>query len=119
MEKNISLLNLSSHFPPRFLQSFYKEEKPCISQEVVGFKLMGFTKSKFEGIGWSVRLQQKRANFFLTLAKELVVGNALQKGDEVFYYLVNCEGRKAVLVFLDGQERPKTDDVALNGASFT
>ncbi len=79
---------------------------------------MNTTKGNFEGVGWSVRLQQKRANFFLTLAKELVVGNALQKGDEVFYYLVNCEGRKAVLVFLDSQERPKTDVVALNSASF-
>jgi len=72
----------------------------------------------FEGIGWSVRLQQKRTNFFLTLAKEIVVGNALKKGDAVFYYLVNYQGRKAVMVFLDGQERPDAERLRLNGTTF-
>jgi hypothetical protein len=87
-------------------------------QGVIGFKLMGFTKSKFEGIGWSVRLQQKRANFFLTLAKELVVGNGLKRGDPVYYYLVDCDGRKAILTFLDGQERPTDQTLRLGQASL-
>lgn len=73
---------------------------------------------RFEGIGWKIRLQQKRANYFLTLAKEIVLGNVLKKGDEVFYYLVDCEGRKALLVFLDGKERVSTNHVQLNGTTF-
>lgn len=72
----------------------------------------------FEGIGWKIRLQQNRTNYFLTLAKEIVVGNALKKGDEVFYYLVNCEGRKALLVFLDEKERPTENSIKLNGVTF-
>jgi len=67
----------------------------------------------FEGVGWKVRLQQKRSYFFLTMAKELVVGNALKRGDDVFYYLVNYEGRKGLLIFLDSKERPKTDLIHL------
>ena len=74
--------------------------------------------SCFEGIGWKIRLQQKRTNFFLTLAKEIVIGNALKRGDEVFYYLVDCDGRKAVLAFLDGKERTNTNHLKLNGITF-
>ncbi len=73
---------------------------------------------QFEGLGWSVRLQQKKTNFFLTLAKELVIGNALKKGDAMHYYLIDCRGRKAVLVFLDGQERPDAERLRLNGTTF-
>lgn len=72
----------------------------------------------FEGIGWKVKLQQKRTNYFLTLAKEIVVGNALKKGDEVYYYVVDCEGRKALLVFLDGKERPMEQFVQLRKITF-
>lgn len=72
----------------------------------------------FEGIGWKIRLQKKRSNYFLTLAKEIVIGNALKKGDEVFYYLMDCEGRKALLVFLDGKERANTNSLQLKGISF-
>lgn len=74
--------------------------------------------AQFEGIGWKIRLQQKRTNYFLTLAKEIVLGNALRRGDQVFYYLIDCEGRKALLVFMDGLERPSSEMVRLNGISF-
>jgi hypothetical protein len=74
--------------------------------------------TNFEGIGWSARLQQHRAYYFLTLAKEVVIGNALKRGDNMFYYLVNCQGRKALLVFLDGQERPSADATRLGRISF-
>ena len=56
-------------------------------------------------LGWKVKLRKKRASYFCTLAKELVVGNALKQGDDLYYYLVNVEGRRGVLVFLDGEER--------------
>ena len=74
--------------------------------------------ARFEGIGWKIRIQKKRSNYFLTLAKEVVIGNALKKSDDVFYYLVNCDGRKALLVFLDGKEREAAECIALNGVSF-
>ena len=72
----------------------------------------------FEGIGWRIRLRQKRTNYFLTLAKEIVVGNGLRKGDDLFYYLVECEERTAILVFLDGNERPKNTHLRVKGITF-
>ncbi|MEM4263327.1 MAG: hypothetical protein QW666_00330 [Candidatus Woesearchaeota archaeon] len=81
---------------------------------------MGWIKiqTSFEGLGWQVRLQQKRTNYFLTLVKEIVLGNALRKGDLLYYYLVNCNKRKAVLIFLDGKGRPEDELVKLRGNSF-
>jgi len=69
-------------------------------------------------MGWKIHLQQKRTNYFLTLAKEIVLGNALKRGDNLFYYLVDCDGRKALLVFLDGQERIEDKQVFLNKSHF-
>ena len=57
-------------------------------------------------------------NFFLTLAREVALGSALRKGDPLHYYLVTCEDRKAILVFLDGQQKPKGEVVKLRGTSF-
>lgn len=74
--------------------------------------------AQFEGMGWKIHLQQKRTNYFLTLAKEIVLGNALKRGDNLFYYLVDCDGRKALLVFLDGQERIEGKQVFLNKSHF-
>ena len=76
------------------------------------------TRLTFEGLGWLVRLQQKKTNFFLTLAREVALGSALRKGDPLHYYLVTCEDRKAILVFLDGQQKPKGEVVKLRGTSF-
>ncbi len=74
--------------------------------------------TSFEGIGWSVRLQQTRTNYFMTLAKEVVIGNALKRGDAVYYYLVDCDGRKAILAFLDGKERPSANVIRLGRITF-
>ena len=60
---------------------------------------------EFVGFGWKVHLRKKRYTYFLTLTKELVIGNALKQGDELYYYLVNVRGRKGILLFLDGKER--------------
>ena len=76
------------------------------------------TNAAFECLGWNVRLQQKRHQYFLTLPKEIALGSGLKKGDSVFYYLVGCEQRKALLVFLDGNERSKADLVRLKGISY-
>ncbi|MBW2972798.1 hypothetical protein KY346_00215 [Candidatus Woesearchaeota archaeon] len=72
----------------------------------------------FQGLGWKVLLQQKRTNYFLTLVKEIVLGNALKKGDSLFYYLVECNKRKAILIYLDGNGRPGEDLIKLKGSSF-
>ena len=59
----------------------------------------------FIGLGWRVKLQKRRTSYFLTLVREIVLGNGLKQGDELFYYLVDANGRKGVLVFLDGKDR--------------
>ena len=58
---------------------------------------------EFQRLGWIVKLQGRRNNHSISLAKELVVGNGLYKGDELFYYLTKVNGRTAALVFLDGK----------------
>ena len=75
------------------------------------------TKTIFQSLGWVVRLQQKSHQYFLTLAKEIALGSGLKKGDQLFYYLVECNKKKALLIFLDG-ERPKEEMVKLQGISF-
>lgn len=75
-------------------------------------------EAKFVGLGWNVRLQQKGKQYFLTLAKEVAIGNALQKGDPINYYFVECENRKAILVYLDGDPRPDGEIIKLRGVSF-
>ena len=52
---------------------------------------------KFQGICWKLRLQAKRTQYFVTIMKEIVLGNALRKGDYVFSYLVEFKGKKAIL----------------------
>ena len=81
-------------------------------------KCGGSMKTNFQGLGWEVRLQKRKTNYSLTLVKEIVLGNGLKKGDLLPYYLVTCDNRKAVLVFLDGKERPKEDFIQLKGISF-
>lgn len=75
-------------------------------------------KTIFEAIGWNVKLQQKSHQYFLTLPKEVALGSGLKKGDPLFYYLVNCENRKALLVFLDSGQRQKAEIVKLKGISY-
>ena len=59
----------------------------------------------FLGLGWKVKLQKRRYSYFLTLMKEIILGNGLKTGDSLYYYLVQYEGRNVVLVFLDGKEK--------------
>jgi len=63
-------------------------------------------------------LQQKRGYFYITLAKEIIVGNMLKRGHPLYYYLVDYDGRKAMLTFLDGKERPSESSLKLDGATF-
>ena len=59
----------------------------------------------FLGLGWCVRLRRVRNNHSVSIVRELVLGNGLKKGEQIYYYLVNVEGRKALLLYLDGKER--------------
>ncbi len=54
-----------------------------------------------QGLGWVVRLQNRGRNFGISLVKELVLGNALKKGSELYYYLTQVDDSPAILVFLD------------------
>jgi len=76
------------------------------------------TKTAFVGLGWKVRLQQKKSQYLLTLVKEVAIGSGLKRGDDIFYYLVECDNRKGLLVFLDGQMRPNDEQIKLKGVSF-
>ena len=62
-------------------------------------------ETEYDGLGWRAHLRKKRSSHFLTLATELIIGNGLRQGDALYYYIVNVEGRKALLLFLDGKER--------------
>ncbi len=63
-------------------------------------------------------MQQKSHQYFLTLAKEIALGSGLKKGDQLFYYLVECDKKKAILIFLDGSQRPEGEVIKLQGISF-
>ena len=62
-------------------------------------------KLEFQGLGWKVRIRKRNFSYFFTLAKEIIIGNALKQSDEVFYYLVKHEERTAIILYLDGKER--------------
>ena len=55
----------------------------------------------FQGLGWEVRLRFKRRNYFLTLAKEVVLGNGLKQGDLLKYFLVKYQGKNCILISLE------------------
>ncbi len=58
-------------------------------------------KPEFEGLGWRVKIQHKRGHYFLTIMKELILGNFLREGDYVHYYLTKLKGRRVLVIALD------------------
>jgi len=40
----------------------------------------------------------------LSVPKPIIIGNFLKKGDHLFCYIVNSEGRKGIFIPLDGKE---------------
>ena len=56
---------------------------------------------EFQGLGWQLKVQSKRNNYLMTLVKEVVLGNGLRKGSELYCYLTKFKGRNALLMFLD------------------
>ncbi len=59
---------------------------------------------EFQGLGWDVRLRYKRRNYFLTLAKEVVLGNGLKQGDILRYFLVKYQGKNCILIALEDND---------------
>ena len=72
----------------------------------------------FFGLGWRYKLQKKRNNYLLSLANEIVLGNALKSGDDLYYFLVDYLGRNAVLVLLDGKGLDETQEVKIPLKTF-
>jgi len=72
-------------------------------------------KVLFQGMGWKVRLSKRRTSYSFTLAKELVIGNALKQGDVFWYYLTRIKERLAIILFLDGKEKPLENELLLQG----
>ncbi len=68
----------------------------------------------FKGLGWKIKLQERKKNYFITLVKELVLGNLLKKGDELYYYLTDIEGKKALVIMLDKNPLTKIPTTIFN-----
>ncbi len=65
------------------------------------------------GLGWKIKVQERKRNYLITLAKEIVLGNIIHKGDELYYYLVNIDGRKAIVVLLDQKPLDTHEDILI------
>lgn len=76
---------------------------------------------ELNGIGWNVKLRSSRGNYFITLKKEIILGNGLKKGSLLSYYLVNIiqrgKKRKALLLTLDNSGLQKEIIKKLNSSS--
>jgi hypothetical protein len=44
---------------------------------------------------------KRRTSYSLTIPREVVLGQGLQEGDYLYYYMTNEEGRHAIVVYLD------------------
>lgn len=75
-------------------------------------------KAKYEGLGWQVRLRKKGNSYYLNLVKEVVLGNYLKKGQEMFYYLGDVDGRKVVVLYLDGKGRSDAEQIKVDNRTF-
>jgi hypothetical protein len=69
------------------------------------------------GLGWKIKIQEKKRNLSMTLAKEIALGNILKKGDEVYYYLAEIGGRKALIALLDSQPLDNTENIIFKNES--
>jgi hypothetical protein len=55
----------------------------------------------FIGLAWKSKLRKRGRSHTINIAKELILGNLLDQGDELHYYLIDFNGRKAILTLLD------------------
>ena len=63
---------------------------------------------KHIGIGWKSKIILKRATYSISINKLDAEGNCLEKGDDIYSYLAeDQQGRKCIIVYLDGKKRKK------------
>ena len=62
-------------------------------------------KKRFLHIGWKAKVAQKRATFSISISKAVALGCDLVKGQELYCYLEEENGRPVMLVYLDGKKR--------------
>jgi len=60
---------------------------------------------EYLGLGWRLRLRQSRTSYYITIVKEIFLGNVLHGKLYLYYYLVKYLNRNALLLFLDGEPR--------------
>jgi len=66
-------------------------------------------KYKDLGIGWKSRIMLKKATYSISINKLVAEGNCLQKGEDLYCYLVEDEkNRKCIIVHLDGKKRARS-----------
>jgi len=57
------------------------------------------------GIGWKSKVMLKRATYSVSINKLVAEGNYLQKGEDLYCYLVEDEkNRKCAIIYLDGKK---------------
>ncbi|HLC74409.1 MAG TPA: hypothetical protein VJH88_00970 [Candidatus Nanoarchaeia archaeon] len=60
---------------------------------------------EYLGLGWKLRLRKSRASYYITIAKEVALGNLMPGKTYLYYYLVKYSHRNALLIYLDGEPR--------------
>ncbi len=48
----------------------------------------------FDGLGWKLKVQEKKRQHILGLPKQVIIGNMLNKGDSLYAYLVRDGNKK-------------------------
>lgn len=62
-------------------------------------------RAKELGIGWKSKIIFKRATAYISINKLVVEGCNLEKGNELYSYLVEDEkSRKIIVTYLDGRK---------------
>lgn len=65
-------------------------------------------KIKFDNIGWTSKVAQKRSTFSISINKLIAVGNLLEKGEELYCYLAKDENSRPIMItYLDSKPKKK------------
>ena len=63
-------------------------------------------KVELSGIGWKSKVSLKRATFSISINKLVVVGNSIEKGQNLFCYLAHDKDKRPLMiVYLDGKAK--------------
>ena len=63
---------------------------------------------KFHGLCWKLKVRAKRAHYFVTLVKQIVLGNDLEQGDPIFSYPVTYNNASGILLLF---QQPKIEGI--------